>query len=129
MHYQALEHLRLGRREEGLERLRAAFAYSPFLRTAEEIERLTGERLERWVRLRDNQLISELVREGAGLALLPRFTTTVGRGLVLRPLVELRSARTISALCRRDRYARLAVRKVVDELAAIGSALSPPARA
>lgn len=101
----------------------------PFDTILLEIERLTGERLERWVRLRDNQLISELVREGAGLALLPRFTTTVGRGLVLRPLVEVRSARTISALCRRDRYARLAVRKVVDELAAIGSALSPPARA
>ena len=44
MHYQGMEQLRLGRREEGLERLRAAFAYSPFVRTADEIERLTGER-------------------------------------------------------------------------------------
>ena len=44
MHYQGLEHLRLGRPDEALERLRAAFAYCPFVRTSDEIERLTGER-------------------------------------------------------------------------------------
>lgn len=99
----------------------------PFDTILLEVERVTGERLERWVRLRDNQLISELVRQRAGLALLPRFTTGAGRGLVMRPLTGVRSERTISALCRRDRYARLAVRKVVDELIAIGSGLSTPA--
>lgn len=95
----------------------------PFDTILQEAERRNGEHLERWVRLRDNRMIEALVRQGAGLALLPRFTTAVGKGLVTRPLVGVRSERTISALCRPDRYARLAVRRVVDELVAIGSGL------
>jgi len=93
------------------------------------VEERLGERLPRWVRVRDNQLVSELVRAGAGLALLPRFTTRPADGLVLRPLTGVRAARAISALSRRDRVARLAVRTVIDELAAIGASLSgAPAR-
>lgn len=95
----------------------------PFDTILQAVERSNGERLERWVRLRDNRIIEALVRQGAGLALLPRFTTPTGEGLVTRPLEGVRSRRTISALCRRDRYARLAVRRVVDELAAIGAGL------
>lgn len=87
------------------------------------VEQRTGERLDRWVRLRDNRMIEALVREGTGLALLPRFTTPVGDGLVTRPLTGVRAERTISALCRRDRYARITVRRVVDELSDIGSRL------
>ena len=53
MHYQGLEHLRHGRREEGLERLKAAFGYDALARTADEIEKLTGERpplrVPKWV--------------------------------------------------------------------------------
>ena len=96
----------------------------PFDTILQEVERRNGERLERWVRLRDNRMIESLVREGAGLALLPRFTTRTDDGLLTRPLVGVRSGRTISALCRRDRYARLVVRRVVDELVAIGADLS-----
>jgi DNA-binding transcriptional LysR family regulator len=88
------------------------------------VERRIGERLTRWVRVRDNQLVGELVREGAGLALLPRFTTHPGRGLTTRPLDGVRAERTISALSRPDRHARLAVRTVVDLLAEIGAELS-----
>lgn len=95
----------------------------PFDTILQSVERSNGEHLERWVRLRDNRMIESLVREGAGLALLPRFTTVTGRGLVTRPLAGVRSARTVSALCRRDRYARLVVRRVVDELVAIGREL------
>lgn len=88
------------------------------------VEDRLGERLSRWVRVRDNQLVGELVRTGVGLALLPRFTTRPGDGLVMRPLVGVGAARAISALSRRDRHARLAVRTVVDELVAIGARLS-----
>jgi DNA-binding transcriptional LysR family regulator len=96
----------------------------PFDTILQAVERSNGERLTRWVRLRDNHLVGELVREDGGLALLPRFTTPAGRGLALRPLDGVRAERAISALCRPDRHARLAVRTVVDELAAIGADLA-----
>lgn len=99
----------------------------PFDSILQAVERSNGEPLARFVRVRDNQLVAELVRHGAGLALLPRFTTTTGRGLAIRPLHGVHSERAISALCRPDRYARLAVRTVVDELAAIGAGLRPAA--
>lgn len=95
----------------------------PFDTILQSVENANGERLERWVRIRDNHLVAELVRQGSGLALLPRFTTPVGHGLALRPLDGVRSERVISALCRPDRHARLAVRTVVDELVSIGAAL------
>ncbi|QBX55259.1 LysR family transcriptional regulator [Nocardioides seonyuensis] len=95
----------------------------PFDTILQAVERANGERLERWVRLRDNRIIEALVRQGAGLALLPRFTTPLGDGLTTRPLLGVRAERTISALCRPDRHARLAVRHVVDELVAIGGGL------
>ncbi|MBO1751103.1 LysR family transcriptional regulator [Actinotalea sp. BY-33] len=87
------------------------------------VENLTGERLERRLRLRDNRLIEALVAEGVGLALLPRFTTRPRPGVVLRPLDGVRADRSIVALARPDRYARLAVRTVVDRLAEIGEGL------
>lgn len=93
------------------------------------VERANGETLRRLVRIKDNQLVAELVRCGAGLALLPRFTTQPGRGLTLRPLRGVRSHRTLTALSRPDRYARLAVRVVVDHLASIGAGLSAGAAA
>lgn len=95
----------------------------PFDSILQAVERSNGEPLTRLVRVRDNQLVAELVRRGAGLALLPRFTTATGRGLTTRPLDGVRSERAISALCRPDRHARLAVRTVLDELASIGAGL------
>lgn len=88
------------------------------------VERTNGEALRRLVRVKDNQLVAELVRCGAGLALLPRFTTKPGKGLTLRPLNGVRSHRTLSSLSRPDRYARLVVRTVADQLASIGAKLS-----
>lgn len=96
----------------------------PFDTILQSIEHRNGEALTRFVRVRDNQLVAELVRQGAGLALLPRFTTQTGKGLVTRSLHGVRSERAISALSRPDRHARLAVRTVVDRLASIGADLT-----
>ena len=65
-------------------------------------------------------LIERLVMAGHGIALVPRHTTvdrTRGR-LALVPISNVRAGRYIEALCRPDRAARLAVRVVLDELAA-----------
>lgn len=95
----------------------------PFDTVLLAVERALDQPLQRAVRIRDNQLAAALVRAGVGLALLPRFTTATGDGMVARPLDGVHARRSLAALCRPDRYARLAVRTVVDELAAIGAAL------
>ncbi|WP_375002888.1 LysR family transcriptional regulator [Aeromicrobium sp. CTD01-1L150] len=87
------------------------------------VENTTGTRLERWTRLRDNHLVEGLVARGAGLALLPRFTTRPRPGVAIRPLEGVRADRSITALSRPDRAERLAVRVVVDHLAEIGRGL------
>ncbi len=95
----------------------------PFDTILSAVENRTGERLERRIRLRDNHLVEALVGSGAGLALLPRLTTRPRPGVVLRPLDGVRAVRTIVALSRPDRHARLAVRAVVDHLVAVGRTL------
>lgn len=95
----------------------------PFDTILQAVEAALGEPLERRIRLRDNRLVEALVASGVGLALLPRFTTPPAGGMALLPLEGVRSRRSIVALCRPDRYARRAVRVVVDELAAVGGTL------
>ncbi|WP_151526846.1 LysR family transcriptional regulator [Serinicoccus kebangsaanensis] len=95
----------------------------PFDTVLRAVEAVTDSPLTRVLRLRDNHLIRALVAQGVGLALLPRFTTPVGGEVVLRRLVGVPARRSIVALCRPDRYARLAVRRVVDELERVGSTL------
>lgn len=87
------------------------------------VENHTGERLERRLRLRDNHLVEALVGARVGLALLPRFTTRPRPGVVLRPLDGVRAVRSIVALSRPDRRARLVVRTVIDHLVEVGGAL------
>jgi DNA-binding transcriptional LysR family regulator len=98
----------------------------PFDTILATIENRTGDRLERRYRLRDNHLTEALVGQGEGLALLPRFTTRPRPGVVLRPLDGVRADRSIVALSRPDRAARLAVRTVVDLLVEVGRGLSAP---
>ncbi len=95
----------------------------PFDTILAAVENRTGERLERRIRLRDNHLVEALVGSGAGLALLPRYTTRPRPGVVLRPLDGVRAVRTIVALTRPDRGARLAVRTVIDHLVEVGQGL------
>lgn len=95
----------------------------PFDTILTAVENRTGEPLERRLRLRDNHLVEALVGSGVGLALLPRFTTRPRPGVVLRPLDGVRAVRSIVALSRPDRAARLAVRTVVDHLVRSGQDL------
>lgn len=95
----------------------------PFDTIVTAIEQQIGQRLECKVRVRDNRIVEELVRAGVGLAVLPRFTTQPGRGLVLRPLAGVRATRMVSALSRSDTYERAAVQVVTKELVTIGSGL------
>lgn len=96
----------------------------PFDTILQRVEAVNDEPLTRVQRLRDNRLTRALVAEGVGLALLPRFTTVGDEGVVLRPLVGVPARRSVIALARPDRFARLAVRRVVDELATIGESLA-----
>ncbi len=75
-------------------------------------------------RLRDNRLVEALVAAGDRIAVLPRFTSPAGRGVVLRPLAGLATARHIFAVMRPDKAERLAVRRVVEALVDTGRAAS-----
>ncbi|WP_229872479.1 LysR family transcriptional regulator [Promicromonospora soli] len=70
-------------------------------------------------RLRDNRLVEALVAAGDRVAVLPRYSTTPGAGLTLRPVHGMDAARWIVAILRPDRAERLAVRTVLDALRAV----------
>jgi len=95
----------------------------PFDAIPVAVEQLTGHSIHRVLRLRDNHLLESLVGAGAGIGLLPRFTTRPGPGVILRPLVGVNAERSIIALSRGDRHERLAVRTVTDHLVQIGAEL------
>ncbi|MCH8559418.1 LysR family transcriptional regulator [Nesterenkonia sp. DZ6] len=95
----------------------------PFDAIPVAIEQLIGRPVHRTLRLRDNHLLESLVGAGAGIGLLPRFSTRPAPGVVLRPLVGVSASRSIVALSRPDRYERLAVRTVTEHLVSIGAEL------
>ncbi|MEN3120974.1 MULTISPECIES: LysR family transcriptional regulator [Janibacter] len=95
----------------------------PFDTVLERIEAACGRRIDRRLRVRDNQLVAALVASGLGLALLPRYTTRTTDELALVPLTGVRSARWIVALSRPDRAERAAVRLVTARLVSAGAAL------
>ncbi|WP_165063771.1 LysR family transcriptional regulator [Marisediminicola senii] len=88
----------------------------PYDRILREIEVTNGSPARIGQRFLDNGIIEALVAAGHGIAVLPRYTTTVGNGLITRPLSGIRATRQISALLRPDRAERPSVRRVVDEL-------------
>jgi DNA-binding transcriptional LysR family regulator len=77
---------------------------------------VTGRRVDVVHRVNEFTVAAELVRVGAGLALIPRWTTPAPPGVVLRPLVGVHAARRIDALVRPENTARPAVREVLGEL-------------
>jgi DNA-binding transcriptional LysR family regulator len=96
----------------------------PFDTVLVAMENLTGRGIERVQQLRDNRVVEALVTAGLGLALLPRFTTRPGPGVVTRPLVGVGAVRHLVAFSRRDIAERLAVVTVLNHLAEIGAALT-----
>jgi len=85
---------------------------------------VAGHPIEVVHRVNEYTVAAELVRAGAGLALLPRWTTPAPDGVVLRPLTGVRSARRIDALLRPENLARAAVRTVLAALRRTGKHLA-----
>lgn len=96
----------------------------PFDTVLQAIETETGETLRVVQRVRDNRLVEALVAAGHGVALLPRFTTRLRDGVVLRPLGGVDSGRAILAIQRPDRAARLAVGRVVATVQQVADGLA-----
>jgi len=67
-------------------------------------------------RVNEFSVVAALVRAGAGLALLPRWTSTTPPGVILRPLVDIHAARQIDALLRPEQTLRPEVGTVLDVL-------------
>lgn len=68
-------------------------------------------------------VVADMVRAGAGLALLPRWTIPPPPGVVLRPLRDVRAIRRIDALCRPENVARPAVQATLNELRHIATTI------
>ncbi|MBC3192256.1 LysR family transcriptional regulator [Pseudonocardia sp. C8] len=76
-------------------------------------------------RINDFSVTEELVADGHGVALLPRYSTDHrdGTRLALRPLAGVHAARLVHAVARPEAAERPAVRLVLDELAAEADAV------
>jgi DNA-binding transcriptional LysR family regulator len=74
-------------------------------------------------RVNEFTVVADLVRSGAGLGFLPRWTQPTPDGVELRPLADARVSRAVDALARPERAARPATRQVLDRLTAIAEEL------
>ena len=92
----------------------------PFDTVRIAVENRAGVALEVVQRIRDNRVVESLVAAGQGCALLPRFTTRSRADIVMRPLADVRSVRSVVALGRPDRLERAAVRVVLAALVESG---------
>lgn len=85
------------------------------------VETTAGEPVRVAQRLRDNRLIEALVAASDRVAVLPRYSTAPGAGLVLRPVHGMDAARWIVAILRSDHAERLAVRTALEAFRAVGT--------
>lgn len=99
----------------------------PFDSVLLAIEQRIGRGLDVRQRIRDNRLVEALVAAGDDLAVLPRFTTPTGTGVVLRPLAGIPTARHVFALTRPDRGERRAVQRVLDAFRRVAAEFDPAA--
>lgn len=97
----------------------------PFDTVLQRIAAHTGRDLRVVQRVRDNRLVEALVAAGDCIAVLPRFTTPTGSGVVLRPLAGVPAQRYIVGVMRRERSERLVVTRVLRALRRAGAAAAP----
>lgn len=102
----------------------ATHAGFPVGATIDAIAAVAGRPVAIRHRVNEFTVAVELVRNGAGLALVPRWTTPRPDGVVLRPLAGISSSRRIDALIRPDHASRRAVTEVVAQLRATSERLS-----
>lgn len=93
---------------------------------AEVLAAVTGGAPRVAQRINDFSVVESLVASGAGIALLPRYTTAAQGRFLLRPLRGVRAGRQIDALLRPDHAERLAVRRVLDQLVDQARSLTTP---
>jgi DNA-binding transcriptional LysR family regulator len=96
----------------------------PLLATIVAIGAAAHEPLEIVHRINDFTVVAEVVAAGGGLALIPRWTTTMPSGVVLRPLSGVHARRHIDALCRPERAVRRSVNAVLRELVQVAKQIS-----
>jgi DNA-binding transcriptional LysR family regulator len=88
----------------------------PLFGTITAIGAAAGRPLEIVHRINDFTVAAEVVAAGAGLALMPRWTTRQPTDVVLRPLAGVQARRHVDALARPERTMRRSVRAVLDQL-------------
>jgi DNA-binding transcriptional LysR family regulator len=88
----------------------------PLLATILAIGAAANQPLEIVHHINDFAVAAEVVAAGAGLALMPRWTTQPPPGVVRRPLTGVQARRHIDALCRPEREVRRSVRTVLSQL-------------
>jgi DNA-binding transcriptional LysR family regulator len=94
----------------------------PYDLVLQQIEVVAGAKATVTQRFRDNGIIEAIVASGAGISILPRYTTRDHEnGLTTRPLNGVATSRQISALMRPDRAERPSVRRVIEILRAEGA--------
>lgn len=69
----------------------------------------------------DPPSVEALIADSDHVAVLPRFTTPHGSGVVLRPLTGLAIGRHVFAILRPDRAERRAVQRVLDAFIRLGA--------
>jgi DNA-binding transcriptional LysR family regulator len=88
---------------------------------------VSGRPIEVRHRVNEFTVAAELVRAGAGLALIPRWTSPPPEGVVLRQIEGIVATRRVDALTRPENEARAAVRAVLAELHRIAGLVARPA--
>lgn len=126
--------LAAGHRLAGRERLRPADLADeewigvphgyPFDTVLQGVAAHVGRDLRVVQRVRDNRLVEALVAASDRVAILPRFTTPSGAGVVLRPLAGVPATRSVVAVLRPDRAERHVVATVLRALRGVGRAVS-----
>jgi DNA-binding transcriptional LysR family regulator len=88
----------------------------PLLATIVAISAAAHQPIEVVHHINNFAVAGEVVAAGGGLALMPRWTTTLPPGVVLRPLTGVQARRHIDALCRPERAVRRSVTAVLQAL-------------